>query len=124
MRTCHALCISATSSTSKTDRLTAGTPIGVKETSLILSAVAVDATLHLLGADVVLTELELWAGRVRLAGALTDALQAELFRDTITIAAAKRTTDSMSTNAALRTLCVLLTILQRYTSLLGISGTA
>lgn len=124
MRTCHTLGIPATGSTSQADGFTASTSIGIQQAGLILATVSVDAALQFLGADVVLAELELRAGRVRLAGALADTLQAQLLRNTVAIAAAEWGADAVGTDAALRTLSVLLAVLQGYATLFGISGTA
>lgn len=124
MRTCHTLGISATGSTSQADRFAASTSVGIQQASLILATVAVQATLEFLGANIVLAELELRTGRVRFAGALADTLQAQLLRNTVAIAAAEWTADAMGTDAALRTLCILLTVLQGYTTLFRVSRTA
>lgn len=74
MRARHALCIASTGSAAKANRFTACTSVGIQQAGFILSAVTVNAALQLLGAYVVLTELELRARGIRLAGALADAL--------------------------------------------------
>lgn len=124
MRTCHTLGIATAGSTSQADRFTASTSIRIQQAGLILATVAIDAALQFLGANVVLAELELRAGCVRLAGALADTLQAQLLRNTVAVAAAEWRTDAMGTDAALWTLSILLAVLQGYATLFGISGTA
>lgn len=74
MGTCHTLRVAATGSTTQADGFTACTSIGIQQASLILATIAIDATLQLLGANIILAELELGAGCVGLAGALADTL--------------------------------------------------
>lgn len=122
MGTGHALGIPAAGGATQAHGLTPGPSVGIAQAGLVLATIAVRLALQLLGANVVRAELELGAGGVRLACSLTDALQAQLFRNAIAVGAAQGTADAVGADASLGTLLVLLAVLQRHTAQLGISG--
>lgn len=74
MATGNALGIAATHCTTQANIFTTGSAIIVDNTHLIASAVLIFAAQHLLGANVVQTELEFGTGRVRFTGGLTNTL--------------------------------------------------
>lgn len=84
--------------------------VRVNDTVFVEQAIFIAAASDLLRTNIVLAELEVSTGRVIVARWLTDALQAQLIGETVTVRCADVAADARFANGTGRTLCINATV--------------